>query len=229
MLDISRLIKLNVELEGLLRVLDDRESDSARELLASKFEAYSHAMQEYLAASTVAAPDNGHVEEQVVFVTSTDMEDVHDDMPVCFDDEAPIEMSGPTVVVGGDSPAEVVVNLDSHDSHDDDAAPSVEPEYQPELSSASMDLPPISMTKRTHAPNSRLLRAFTLNDRFRFCRSLFGGDDADFTDTLKLLADMESYAEAREYLTGDLLWDEANAEVADFLAVVAENMPNNER
>ncbi len=225
MLDISRLIKLNVELEGLLRVLNDRESDTARELLASKFEAYSQAMQEYLAESAAATPDNGHVEEQVVFVSSTNIEDVHDDMPVCFDDEAPIEMIGPTVVVGGDSPSEVVVNLDSHD---DVAVPSEEPEYRTVISSASMDLPPITMTKRTHTPNSRLLRAFTLNDRFRFCRSLFSGDDADFTDTLKLLADMESYAEAHEYLTGDLLWDESDAEVADFLAIVAENMPNNE-
>lgn len=226
MLDISRLIKLNVELEGLLRVLGDRESDTARELLASKFEAYSQAIQEYLAESAATTLDNAHVEEQVVFVSSSDNEHVHKDMPVCFEEEGPIEMVGPTVIVGGDSPSEVVVNLDSHD---DVAISTAESEYRSGISSTSKDLPPITMTKRSHVPNSRLLRAFTLNDRFRFCRSLFGGDDADFTDTLKLLADMESYAEAREYLTGDLLWDEADAEVADFLAVVSENMPNDER
>ena len=74
-------------------------------------------------------------------------------------------------------------------------------------------------------PNAKLLKAFTLNDRFRFRRELFGGDDADFTETLKLLADMDSYADACDYLYNDMMWDSSDPNVADFMAIVAANMP----
>lgn len=68
-------------------------------------------------------------------------------------------------------------------------------------------------------------KAFSLNDRFRFRRELFGGDDADFTETLKLLADMDSYADACDYLYNDMMWDSSDPNVADFMAIVAANMP----
>ena len=60
---------------------------------------------------------------------------------------------------------------------------------------------------------------------FRSRRELFEGDDADFTETLKLLADMDSYAEACDYLYNDMMWDKTDPNVADFMAIVAANMP----
>ena len=49
MTDINQLIQLNVELEGLLKVLVDRKSIHAKSLLADKFRQYSALIQQYLA------------------------------------------------------------------------------------------------------------------------------------------------------------------------------------
>lgn len=73
--------------------------------------------------------------------------------------------------------------------------------------------------------NVKLLKAFTLNDRFRFRRELFEGNDSDFSDTLTILSGMDSYAEAADYLYNDMMWDANNASVADFMAILAQNMP----
>lgn len=65
-----------------------------------------------------------------------------------------------------------------------------------------------------------LRKAFTLNDKYRFRRELFGGNDSDFNHTLDLLMQMDSYEEAHRYLIGDLCWDESRPEVEDFLTIV---------
>lgn len=48
MTDINRLIRLNIEIEGLLRVLEERHSDDARSMLAEKFEDYAALMRAYV-------------------------------------------------------------------------------------------------------------------------------------------------------------------------------------
>lgn len=65
-----------------------------------------------------------------------------------------------------------------------------------------------------------LRKAFTLNDKYRFRRELFGNSDAAMTDALNVIAAMHSVAEAEEYLYGDLGWDELQPDVKDFMAVV---------
>ena len=100
---------------------------------------------------------------------------------------------------------------------------AVEPQVVPEAVAAESAV--ASEVKHSEGPNTKLLKAFTLNDRFRFRRELFDGDDADFTETLKLLADMDSYAEACDYLYNDMMWDKTDPNVADFMAIVAANMP----
>lgn len=61
---------------------------------------------------------------------------------------------------------------------------------------------------------------FSINDRFRFKRELFGNSDADFNNTLALVASMEDYEEAEDYFAGELQWDKSRAEVADFLEIL---------
>ena len=48
MTDINKLVQLNVELEGLLKVLLDRKSVHAKSLLAEKFELYSSMIKQFL-------------------------------------------------------------------------------------------------------------------------------------------------------------------------------------
>lgn len=179
MTDIDQLIHLNVELEGVLKVLRDRNSAEARKLLADKIELYTSGVNALL--SEYEAAEHREVKRQEAV-------------------EAEVEPE--------EEAAEAAVAAEMEHN----AEP--EPEYEPEPEH-----------QHRAEPNERLLKAFTLNDRFRFRRELFGGDDADFSDTIKLLAEMDSYSEACDYLYNDMMWDKDDPNVADFMDIVAANMP----
>lgn len=74
-------------------------------------------------------------------------------------------------------------------------------------------------------PPVNLMKVFTLNDKFRFRRELFHGNENDFIDTLNLLSEMNSFKEAQEYLLGDMAWDKDDENVTYFLSILSENMP----
>ena len=64
----------------------------------------------------------------------------------------------------------------------------------------------------------------TLNDKFYFIREVFDGNESDFSDTLEVIDGMDSYAEAEEYITGDMMLDRNNPGVRAFLDFLAHNM-----
>ena len=179
---ISHLISLNVELEGLLRVLSERDSLHARSALKAKFENYAELLKEFL--ENPAEPEIAHVTEAA--------------------DKLAAEA---THVEVKDQEAQETEDESSLDAAEDIIAKHEEQE------------------RKQPGCKTQLNKAFTLNDRFRFRRELFAGNDADFADTLTLLSDMDSYDEAADYLVNDMMWDKDNAAVRDFLAILAQNMP----
>lgn len=107
---------------------------------------------------------------------------------------------------------------------------SVEPEEQPTKVKESNT--PVEPAKENDLRLDELLsrrearqlrKAFTLNDKFRFRRELFNGDDAMFARTLDMIQAMNSMEEATRYLCDDLGWDSENEHVADFMAIVANH------
>lgn len=68
--------------------------------------------------------------------------------------------------------------------------------------------------------SKNLKQAFTLNDRFRYRRELFGNSDVEMNNTLNLVETMSSFAEAEDYFYGDLEWDKDSQEVADFMTII---------
>ena len=66
-------------------------------------------------------------------------------------------------------------------------------------------------------------KAFTLNDKFRFCRELFGNCEARFIDTIDLLSAMPTIEEALEYLYIDMGWDSDNDDVKDFVVIITNH------
>lgn len=74
-------------------------------------------------------------------------------------------------------------------------------------------------------PPVNLMKVFTLNDKFRFRRELFHGNESDFIETLNILSEMNSYKEAQEYLLSDMAWEKDDENVICFLSILAENMP----
>lgn len=68
--------------------------------------------------------------------------------------------------------------------------------------------------------SKNLKQAFTLNDRFRYRRELFGNSDVEMNNTLNLVETMNSFTEAEDYFYGDLEWDKDSPEVADFITII---------
>ena len=226
MTDLDRLIRLNVELEGLLKVLLDRDSIHARSLLAEKFDEYSRGLSRYLAEGAPAIADAavlGHAQALAAEAHSVEVKDQE-----AVDSEVTDETDAATAAI------------EAGEEHAAEAeAVAEEPVVvEPVAEIPEAPVPPVALEVIEEEPvaeaaaaseaveNTKLLRAFTLNDKFRFRRELFNGDIEDFADTLSLLAHMPSYAEAVDYLTNDLLWDTRNPNVEDFFAILKDNMPS---
>ena len=63
-------------------------------------------------------------------------------------------------------------------------------------------------------------KAFSLNDRFRFRRELFGGDDARMNKVINDLNDLHSYEDSVTYLNNELKWNIEDEAVADFIKLL---------
>lgn len=63
-------------------------------------------------------------------------------------------------------------------------------------------------------------KAFSLNDRFRFRRELFGGNEEKMNKAIADLNDLSSYEESVAYLNKVLNWNIEDASVADFIKLL---------
>ncbi|MCM1522040.1 MAG: hypothetical protein NC039_05240 [Muribaculaceae bacterium] len=109
---------------------------------------------------------------------------------------------------------------------EEDAEPFVDtPEPAPVPESP---LPPATPAAKTETLDERIARerardiykAFTINDKFRYCRELFHGSEADFEETLEVISGMSSFDEAEEYFYDDLCWDPDSDDVKSFMETV---------
>ena len=115
--------------------------------------------------------------------------------------------------------------------------PNPEPEPTPDPVPAPAPKPtPIPVPKMAPAPLSHadtslndaiertkltdLRKAFTLNDRFRFCRELFDRDEARMNDTLSALNEAHSYSESLDLLRARVQWDFDGETATDFLKFI---------
>lgn len=63
-------------------------------------------------------------------------------------------------------------------------------------------------------------KAFSLNDRFRFRRELFGGDEQRMNKAIADLNDIHSYEDSIVYLNEELKWNVDDESVADFIKLL---------
>lgn len=61
---------------------------------------------------------------------------------------------------------------------------------------------------------------FCLNDRFRFRRSLFGGNNDEFNAVLKKISSFPTYEDAEEYFYSELGFDPEDEDVVDFMEII---------
>lgn len=64
--------------------------------------------------------------------------------------------------------------------------------------------------------------AFCLNDRFRFRRSVFGGDESLFDRVCARVSEMKDFEEAEEYFYGELGLEPESNDVEDFMTIIRE-------
>ena len=123
----------------------------------------------------------------------------------------------------------------------DEEEPIMRPTPMPEPTPDPMPAPapkptPIPVPKMAPAPLSHadtslndaiertkltdLRKAFTLNDRFRFCRELFDRDEARMNDTLSALNEAHSYSESLDLLRARVQWDFDGETATDFLKFI---------
>lgn len=65
-----------------------------------------------------------------------------------------------------------------------------------------------------------LRKLFTINDRYRFRRELFGNDNVAMSDTINMISAMKSMSEAEDYVYSDLEWDKGNDDVRAFMDII---------
>lgn len=131
------------------------------------------------------------VDRPVRRATADSAEAIHP--PVLADDELP---SAP--------PATVSPNT---------APPAVPPSFREKAETSLND-------KMEKAKLTDLRKAFTLNDRFRFCRELFGGDEQRMNRVVGELNETYSYETSLAHLKSVTDWDFENDSVLDFLKLV---------
>ncbi|MGM9836780.1 MAG: hypothetical protein ACI30L_08530 [Muribaculaceae bacterium] len=110
------------------------------------------------------------------------------------------------------------------------AEPAVEPEpvaeVEPELE-PDPDDQPLTLDEALQRDMTKDLRqAFSLNDRYRYRRELFGNSDSVMNETLNLIEAMHSFDEAEDYFYNDLQWEHDSPEVADFMVIIKNHFWN---
>lgn len=208
MTDIDNLLNQSVEIESLLRLLRDRDSLEARTLLGQKVDAYLGAVKAFLAAPA------GHDAPQAEAAETRGREVLAQAHAVEVKDQEAVEPEDRTEA----DLAEAAVAREETASAAAEI-PAEAPVEVPKARSLAESRP------RDHAARN-LAKAFTLNERFRFIREVFGGDAVDFENTLHVLEDFDSPDEVADYIYNEMMLDPADRAVADFVTLVQNHIRN---
>lgn len=194
--EIRELLRLNVEMEGLLRVLAERDNIPALESLAVKAADFDARIRAFLDAArpeilkedeaeATELPDSfDAVEEAEGSGTESQLSNCRDARPVCPD--------GPQTPEEPEEPEMPVTVIQEH----------------PKPGSCA-----------------DLSRTFSINDRYLYSRELFGGNMQRFQDALAGMSRMPDFAHALEYMTGTLGLDLSMPVAKEFADRVADKLP----
>lgn len=184
MQDIRKMLRLNLEIEGCLRILLDRPNAEAEEILIDKLD------QLRVLAGTTPEPSE------------------------------PSENSESSDNSERSEPAE-----NSEYSENSEPSEPAEP-FEPSEPAAPAEAPaPIRLENALAAQQaaSCFAKAFSVNDKYRFIREIFGNSAAEFNNAIDMVGAMKSLDEAYDYFLNDLGWDADNEAVSDYLVIVANH------
>lgn len=155
-----------------------------------------------------------------------EIEEDDDDEPMelsSLDDDTQIEFIDEIDEDDLDSKVNEIVDEAEDAAYEVDAINEANEDYvaeEEEVADDEIEAPITLDTVLSRSMSKNLRQAFTLNDRFRYRRELFGNSDVEMTNTLNLVEAMGSYSEAEDYFYGDMEWDKESPEVVDFMTII---------
>lgn len=202
--DYDRLLAICYELEGLMTLASTR-----RETTPPQVHAMMQDKIEQLRAGLSGSSDikeQSNEEQPIAAVEEISV----DTQPEAMEEAIPVTIiEAPTVVM---PEQEVIENQHIIESDAETEQPEDDDKEQISEPIASS---PVTIMANKFAPIS-----FTLNDKFRFRRELFGNSDIDFADALNVIDAMNSLDELEDYFYNDLCWDPNDENVIDFISIV---------
>ena len=244
---LETLLKQVLELEGLLLIAEKR-GDDVPNLVFDMIKQKAAAIGEL---AGVAASDNKQGIDALpddepdddITVEFVDDEDAPSaDEPVEAESSAPVAAEPepvvapePSVVQPEPAPEPTPVSEPEPTPVDEPepveaptlAPEEVEPEAEAEEFEPDPDDQPLTLDEALHRDMTKDLRqAFSLNDRYRYRRELFGNSDSVMNETLNLIEAMHSFDEAEDYFYNDLQWEHDSPEVADFMVIIKNHFWN---
>lgn len=216
---INALLKCNIEIEGLLRVIESRDSKYARDVLSEKIEAFN-TLYATMSRSYPVSVEDVPIETEETPQSSADEPEACQ----CAKDNADIAAAPLQVSVRQElDTTDNKTPIEENQTQTKTSLTPESPQTEPNVSVAERDdsLRMDELLSRREAQDLR--RAFTLNDKFRYRRELFDSNDALFADTLNTLSAMHSLDEALDYLYKDMGWDPEDDNVKDFVATITNH------
>lgn len=244
---LETLLKQVLELEGLLLIAEKR-GDDVPNLVIDMIKQKAAAIGEL---AGVAASDNkqgidalpdDEPDDDITVEFVDDEETASADEPVAEAHSAPVAAEPEPVVapepsvVQPEPATEPTPVSEPEPTPVDEPEPveaptlapeEVEPEAEAEEFEPDPDDQPLTLDEALHRDMTKDLRqAFSLNDRYRYRRELFGNSDSVMNETLNLIEAMHSFDEAEDYFYNDLQWEHDSPEVADFMVIIKNHFWN---
>ena len=244
---LETLLKQVLELEGLLLIAEKR-GDDVPNLVFDMIKQKAAAIGEL---AGVAASDNkqgidalpdDEPDDDITVEFVDDEETASADEPVAEAHSAPVAAEPEPVVAPEPSvvqpepapeptpvsePESTPVSEPEPVEAPTPAPEEVEPEAETEEFEPDPDDQPLTLDEALHRDMTKDLRqAFSLNDRYRYRRELFGNSDSVMNETLNLIEAMHSFDEAEDYFYNDLQWEHDSPEVADFMVIIKNHFWN---
>ena len=244
---LETLLKQVLELEGLLLIAEKR-GDDVPNLVIDMIKQKAAAIGEmagvaasYNKQGIDALPDD-EPDDDITVEFVDDEETASADEPVEAESSAPVAAEPepvvapePSVVQPEPAPEPTPVSEPEPTPVDEPepveaptpAPEEVEPEAEAEEFEPDPDDQPLTLDEALHRDMTKDLRqAFSLNDRYRYRRELFGNSDSVMNETLNLIEAMHSFDEAEDYFYNDLQWEHDSPEVADFMVIIKNHFWN---
>ena len=136
---------------------------------------------------------------------------MHDEQEA--DDKADVDLASITTL-NTDTPTAAVEEISVKDA-----------EATTEESQSTVEEVPSYTVHRASSVNERrpdLWKSLTINDRFRFRRELFAGDDAAMSEAINRLSQMDSLSEADAYLS-TMPWESDSEAVGEFMTILSNH------